>query len=174
MAGGCLMQWLPALEEVGCLPAKQKDGEQDCRSSFRWATATVALALLGAVGLCWLTLSTNEAAVMTPRSGSSSFVTVEAEEGAYQRLPAVQEGEEDAASEEGGASDGGKKATAGALAVVAGTPTRPIRKPRAGSLSGSPSPKRPRSRPTTPISFASIRCERACTHHWVKLHETIP
>lgn len=162
LVGGVLMQHLPSLEEVGCIPAKDPDG--DCGSPFRWAATTVALALFAAVGVCWLKLSTNEAAVMTPRIGSfvgagaRALVVGEDEEGEYRRLPAVEEGEEDSVGEEKATKAAGA-AGAAAAATTTTTPTRPARKPRSGSLSstGSPSPERPRSRPPTPISFASIR-----------------
>lgn len=157
------MQSLPSLEEVGCLPSKQEE-DGDCGSSFRWAATSVSLALFAAVGVCWWKLSRNEYAVMTPRIGGGSFADGEGE---YRRLPAVEEGEEDSVEEERVSK---KPATATAVVVAGGggggTPTRPARKPRSGSLSStgtaSPSPKRPRSRPPTPISFASIRYARIC------------
>lgn len=155
------MQWCRPVQEVGCLPSD----EEDCRSSFRWASTTVSLALLAALGGCWWALSTNEAAVMTPRSLEEEEEE-EVDGDGYQGLASVAEGEEDSLSVEG-------KPVAAVVAsssssAAGATPTRP-RKQHGGSLGaaaiaaacvGTPSPKqpyRPRSRPPTPISFASIR-----------------
>lgn len=102
MVGGILMSALPTSQEVGCLPMSQQQqqdddgsGTDDCGSSFRWAAATVSLALVGAVELCWLTLSKNEAAVMTPRLqlDDDDDEQEEGTVGGYGRLPAVEEGE---------------------------------------------------------------------------------
>lgn len=156
--GGMLMQYLPAVQEVGC------HNNDDCETSFRWASTTVSLALLAVLGGCWWALSTNEAAVMTPRSLGEEEEEVDGD-GGYWRLASVAEGEEDSFSVEG-------KPVAAVVAspsssAAGATPTRPRK--HGGSLGpaaaaatsvGTPSPKqphRPRSRPPTPISFASIR-----------------